>query len=503
MASKLTVVIASRYWQFVCFDAAGQRRVDVIESAKAFFDFQVVASSPSTRSVIGHTTATRSTESVGEQVLSDPVIQRQLWEMIQGSPTNTMTDDALLAGLCLRCCISNVIDQVCSQLAQQFGTTHGFTTADLLPLVLDTRPYSKRLKEIAIVQQREGQYESLTSRILRTYSPSQGSLTTWTIQLVRRDRTLNQFLLEQGVYLISDWAILNDSTPQQVEQVLLEFHQLTPYESQAASQLLRCYHAVYRRDRRLNHAARKRCYEPTLLQLGRIGKLLQTIDVSLSRTLSSEGQILERLKILASQLREYRIYRRGGTPRIHSTDDVKYRINGLMMVAPSAKSTEEEQDHFLEQFRAQVLNSLDDAIDGVIASNISQLKRRRNNQSQHYIEGLYRFHCSGESMGTMAPVLGLKAQYQVSRLLNLKTLRTDIRQRMLESLGDRVRKQAQPYLSLAQLKDLDLQLDQILTEQVDQLFADAAVEASTNTACVFKSLYANRLCHYLRGKWNQ
>ncbi len=39
-------------------------------------------------------------------------------------------------------------------------------------------------------------------------------------------------------------------------------------------------------------------------------------------------------------------------------------------------------------------------------------------------------------MGEIATIIGLQAQYQVTRLLKLKELRADIRHKMLQIMGD-------------------------------------------------------------------
>ncbi|EDX78320.1 hypothetical protein MC7420_8058 [Coleofasciculus chthonoplastes PCC 7420] len=69
---------------------------------------------------------------------------------------------------------------------------------------------------------------------------------------LKQHRELNRFLLEQGVYLISDWAILNDTTPNQLSRIYRDFHHLTDREIQQARILLRSYHSIYRRDRNVS-----------------------------------------------------------------------------------------------------------------------------------------------------------------------------------------------------------------------------------------------------------
>ena len=60
---------------------------------------------------------------------------------------------------------------------------------------------------------------------------------------------LNRALLDYGLYRASDWAILTDTTPAQVERILSQYHLCSHYEVAEAVELLRRFHQVYSRDR--------------------------------------------------------------------------------------------------------------------------------------------------------------------------------------------------------------------------------------------------------------
>lgn len=100
-------------------------------------------------------------------------------------------------------------------------------------------------------------------------------------------------------------------------------------------------------------------------------------------------------------------------------------------------------------------------------------------------------------MSDIAPHVGLKAQYQVTRLLQLKDLRADIRHQILLDLRERVWQAAQPFADPNRLYILNKQLDSLLTEQVDGVMQAAAAEASVPRNRPVSSLYAQRLCDYL------
>ncbi|MEB3295230.1 MAG: hypothetical protein VKJ24_18910, partial [Synechococcales bacterium] len=214
---------ASRYWNLVRLEPTGRSRNRELPPVKQFFveEFSTVA-----------------------DPIQNSSIQKILVHLRQGLAGSTSPPDRLakstLAELSLRCFITSQIEQVCIQLELQFGELHGFRRNDLLPFVLDD---DGRVDL--------SQYQPFSCHILNTFEPDRGSLTTWTIRLVKHHRELNQFLLECGVYLLSDWAILNDTTPRKLSRILSSFQPLTSIEIEQACQLLEAYHQVYRRDRLL------------------------------------------------------------------------------------------------------------------------------------------------------------------------------------------------------------------------------------------------------------
>lgn len=221
---------ASRYWKLVRLDRRGRRTVEEIVPAKGLFRQQFP-------------------DLTSQSHVPERTIELHLLGLLGQSSEASVVDNAvpLLAEQCLRCYISSQIEQVCLQLEFQFGREHGFTRSELFPFVLDdvldnlrgTRPQNKS-------ESQPKAYQSMATQILQTFTPERASLSTWTARLVKHQRELNAFLLAHGVYLVSDWAILNDTTPKQLRRILAEFHQLTSVEIERASLLLESYHAVYR-----------------------------------------------------------------------------------------------------------------------------------------------------------------------------------------------------------------------------------------------------------------
>jgi hypothetical protein len=260
---------ASRYWRLVRLDATGKRRIEEVDSAKAFFQQQFP-------------------EMVSKTDVTDAAIQRQLLDLLSDASNASSGDGTshLMAERCLRCFISSQIEQVCIQLEAKFGSEHGFTRYDLFPFVLDDVGEARSQSSAGRGNPRS--YQSFAAEILRTFDPKRSSLPTWTSRLVKHHREINTFLLDRGVYMVSDWAILNNITPSQLRRIFAEFHNLTPSEIQHASILLESYHAVYRRDRLKQRGTgiKGQCLPPTIDQLQQIAQLL---NQKANRTFSPEA----------------------------------------------------------------------------------------------------------------------------------------------------------------------------------------------------------------------
>ncbi|NJR63211.1 MAG: hypothetical protein HC769_33185 [Cyanobacteria bacterium CRU_2_1] len=477
--------VPSRYWRFVRIDPAGNCIEEEILQAKRFFQHQFP-------------------EFAQAEEVPDRRIQRQLVQWFQSASSVEDFNVQMGAECCLRCFISQQIKHICLQLATQFGQDFGLNSSDLLPFVLnDVAGFASDPP----TDPQPGRYRSLTRDILQTFDPEQSSLTTWTYRRVRHDRELRQFLLEHGVYLVSDWAILNDTTLEQVERIFTEFYSFTPLEIQHACQLLQSYHAIYRYDR-LHHrqpGTRSLCLLPTDEQLTRMAAdLRQHRD----RPLTAEA-ILSQLQTVAQRLRHYRIDARGGKVPSESIDDPNQSTLTEEPMTPEADDSESEQHDFLTQYRQAVQQGFDHALTQVIDQYCAKHQRRTPPTDHAFLTALAGFHCQRQSMADIAIDLGLQKQYQVSRLLNLKAFRADVRRELLQWLRDRILQLAQHYTDLDRLKQLDhhldyhldhhldAALDTALEEQVNQLI-EAAAQETTIANRPFSSLFARRLCHYLK-----
>ena len=97
-------------------------------------------------------------------------------------------------------------------------------------------------------------------------------------------------------------------------------------------------------------------------------------------------------------------------------------------------------------------------------------------------------------MSAIATIIGLQAQYQVTRLLKLKELRADIRHKMLQLMRDWVLNQPnfeEPQL----LKAREREIAAALEEPIDLMLAEAQKEASITDSP--QSILAQLICDYL------
>ncbi|MDX2240700.1 MAG: hypothetical protein NW224_08465 [Leptolyngbyaceae cyanobacterium bins.302] len=448
------------YWTLVRLDPAGGSRVDEMPAVKAFFQ-----------------------QRLDPTLEQDTIIQKQLIDLARNG---VETSDHTLAELCLRCFISHQIEQVCIQLETQFGEYYGFTRYDLFAFVLDDEGKNEKQKAEGRGQK---DYQPLAMQILEKFDPDRASLTTWTTRFVKQHHELNAFLLEQGLCMLSDWAILNDTKPKKLQRVLTQFHHLTEQEVQQAIVLLESYHAVYRRDRILQ-GQKGACEPPTMAQLQEISNLLQQ---HIPRSLPPDA-VLTRLTVLATRLRQYRISVGGGKPPSQSLDQPDTPLLDKLSRESNQSRDDEPQTEFLQTYRQQFLGCLEHALQQVVSDRLQALK---STKQEHFLTALQLFHCQKLAMGAIAQQIGLKAQFQVSRLLKLDELRTDVRHWMLQCLRSSIKSTVLNYVEPDKLDQIDHQIAVALEEQVNDLIQKDQASSKTPKSYVSDNLFAQKLCQYL------
>lgn len=462
------------YWTLIHLTAFGNCCIKTIAEAQAFFE----------RVFWGR-----------EGQLSSSAVQRELIQWVRHPEENP---DRVLAEWCLRCYISHQIHLACQRLATRFGDRYGFSATDLLPFVLDDVPPSQNART---------EYRSLADRILQTFNPDRSGLTTWIDRQVKQQPDLHRFLLEQGVYLASPWALLNDTKVTQLRRILREFYHRSDAEIDRACELLQAYHDVYRQNRleeKVKGKGRGKCPSPTAAQLQQIAQLLEEgaegaiLPEGVADTIEID-RLLNRLKRLANNLRQYRLYLKTGRMPEQSLDS-----DELSQVSDDrAIDTDAEEEEFRTRYCQELRDCLDEAIASVIQMRVRAFEEKKTKQGQHrgqikarkFLNALQLLHCNGLPMGEIARELGLKQQSAVSRLLDLKAFRTDVRHQILRLLRDRLHDLAKHYLDPNDLQTLDRRLDNVLGEHIDAILQQS--EDCIRQKRPTDSLFSHRLCRYL------
>jgi hypothetical protein len=393
------------------------------------------------------------------------------------------------AQLCLRCYISQEIIQACISLVRQYGEAYQFQLVDLLPFVLDDDGCP------VTVQGPSSSYKPLSIQILEGFNAASGSLRNWIIRLVRQHPMLQQFLLEQGLHLITDWAILNDTAPDSLERILCDFYQASPSEIDFAIVLLNSYRDVYLYDRQ-QQGARKRCQEPSESQLQRMAGLIEQNSNRLLTTIN----LLDQLKHLAGQIRQCRIHRRGGQVRqsnFSQSLDVPETAEQLeYQIAQNQSEPDENAEQitaFLQAFRQELTAALEQALSQVIQHRLQQTPKK----AEKFLQALEQLHCQRRSMGEIAPMIGMKRQDDVSRLLQLKAFRGDVRNIILHHLKAFMEEKGSFFIDPDRLVQVAQTIDAALEEQIDAVITAAQKEATTVKGYIQPSLFTQKLCTYL------
>jgi hypothetical protein len=499
------------YWQLSLPDFNGKRKRRTIGVAQSYLQTQfpqlleaeIIEDAPTQRQLL----AAMQVQPAQEQLSQD---QPSQYQQFQFGPA-----------LSLRCCVSDYIYQACLGIVRKFDLSYQsgrqsasqsfsqqISIADLLPLVLNDDGFdpqkSLERRGVSKPDVDRGQPDRsqipqppLSFSVLKTWNPDKSNLNTWTNHHVLQNSDIAQTLAENGILLISDWALLNDTSINQLQNILTGItSQLTPAEVTISCQTLQAYHAIYREDRiqaRLSGTSRSRCKEPSDEQLARIKDYLRT---TFNLDLNVEP-LLQQIKRIASQVRQYRIARKGGPIRVDSLDEPDVQVSADAQSGDSDLD-QNQTSEFIAAYRQDFIECLNGAIGVVIEAEFQRLKKRSGGKPNEFILGLELVHCQGRSMTEVAPQIGLEQQYQVSRLLKLENLRMNIRQRALVLLRDRVRQKVVAFVSPEQLDQLDQRLDQLLDEQLETVMQAASTESmSPNTGQPQKNQLARRICEYL------
>jgi hypothetical protein len=409
-------------------------------------------------------------------------LQHQLVELFRSSLRDG--DRRFTAELCLRCYISNQIVRCCHDLEAKSGYQHDFTRHDLLPLVLDDVDPTQSILD----DSPSNAYQPLAAEILRSFDPDKGSLATWTTKLTYQRPEMTAFLLEHGLYCVSDWSLLNHTTLEQLRRILAHPYCLSAHEIERACCLLNAYHEVYRADRR-QAGAKGKCLPPTEAQLNRI-KDKSSLSLSLK-------DLMRQLLNMAQLLREYYISIQRGSPPGNSIEHLEIQRKAeQQQLSKTNLDDSDNQTDFVERYRKQFKDCLDEAIKQEICDRQAHLQRYSPQKVPIFIPALRLYYCKGVSMVNIASRLGLNGQWEVTRLLKVDEFRRNIRHKTLKCLQGCIVEIAREYAHPDQLQHLDEQVEAALNAHLDQVIIEPSIRA--NAAERRRNLFIQRLCYIIK-----
>ncbi|MBR8840650.1 MAG: hypothetical protein DSM106950_43410 [Stigonema ocellatum SAG 48.90 = DSM 106950] len=426
-------------------------------------------------------------------------IQAKLLDYFHNKKTDVDAKIRSLAGLCLRCYVSDPILKACQKIDNLFGGEKCFTYHDLLPFVLNDDGKtlvildSDRKNQLILDDNGEAKttaYKFFSVRVLQTFnadSQSSMSLDNWAYLQTKQNSELKDFLSEFGFQHLSDWALLNRVRPKELERL-----------SQRSRHLVEVFHAVYRRDR-LQHRSKggTKCPDPATVQLQEMLRRLQKRNVIINTTV----MLMKELKQVAMQLRQYDIWSYRQPLEIQNPDTGIY-TSRADVPQDSPNELDMDQQELLESFHPRLSLALTSAIQQEIQLRITGLQKskRYGIYAQQYIPALQLYYCQGMSLKDIAPKLGMTSWDQARRVLNPGELLSKVRTVTQEQLLDSILKAAEQK-GLTQLppepeylKTLALEIE---TFTDTEIFTQAAEEIRAGKNRSMNSVYAQELRLYL------
>ena len=119
------------------------------------------------------------------------------------------------AFLCLRCRISHPIEQKLRDLHRRFADSYGLDLIELASYGLDDDGRTLSYQPLSALP--AARITPFTAQVICSYDASRGAgLPHWARTKLQAHNGLKAYLLENGLLLISNWALLADSAPRRV-----------------------------------------------------------------------------------------------------------------------------------------------------------------------------------------------------------------------------------------------------------------------------------------------
>lgn len=367
-------------------------------------------------------------------------LQGVLWEIFR---FDRDVRNRALAGLCLRCYVSQRILIACKTIHRIYNASaeNLFTYIDILPFVLnddgkalvivDTEGKTQHILNDRTTEAIVKGTELFSVEILRKFNPhlnSSQNLDNWTTTLTRQNENIRSFLWEHGLATPSDWGLLCKDFPRSLSALFIT----------GDSEIVKAFQVVYQRDR-LKLGQKGRCSEPTPTQIKEMLHILQQKNIVLS-----PKDLISHLKRIAEILRQDWRYKKTGNPKTvptevynHSTDD--YIANPKLPLHTDRDPEDIELEDLQQHCETLFESILYQTIAEVIQERVEDLKKSRGykNFAHRFPEGLrlyYQESMTLNEIGKLWEIGWSKARriFQLENFLEIVQYRTE--EKFLENL---------------------------------------------------------------------
>jgi predicted DNA-binding protein YlxM (UPF0122 family) len=494
--SEISMSAASQYWTFLRLGLSGQTRPRSYPETQAFLE--------------------KFTDAIAETPFPHSQIQRQLFIAMKDAEVAPESSGYRQTQWCLRCFISQRIVQTCAHLVKNRGRKHHFNLVELLIIVLDDDGQPFQTKPVLHPETQEPipHYRSVAQHSLETYQPHKGSLSSWVTRLVRQHRDMTQFLLERGLYLVSDWAVLNDTSENQLYRILTRNYQHSPEQAEQTCLLVKSYWEIYLPSRRPNTP----CTPPTETQWQ---QMTENFQAKTGRSLAPE-EFAQRLAQVAFYLRQYRIQVRSGKllefDHAKSSEDLEHLIDHITLKEANLESSNEDETAIKAMLLMNYAEMFQTAFERAIAAVIEQRyqtlllspQKRTRDKAEKYIHAMRLFYGERMSMSEIAPLIQLKRQDEVTRLIAPTQMRADTRRLTLHGLLQTLRQELIPHQTQEEIQiailaidtlfdqlNTDQELPNDLTQSIDELIQEEAKRTRTIQAFNQSTRFSEAIRQYL------
>lgn len=319
--------------------------------------------------------------------------------------------DAAAAGddgafLCLRCLVSEPLEQKIRAIHRERGQVHDLDLVTLAGFALDDRGDLVNFASLKALP--EARVRPFTAQVVCSYDSSRAAgLPYWARTKIQACNELKAYLRQHGVLLISDWALLADSSPKRVREAL-ELFGTAALTAERAVAL---------------HAAYRQAYGPAkALHLQRTGKqsgwlpdeafLLEIAPDQIAQTTHSQ------LVAMAGAIR--RLLTQRGMASLEALGE-----QGMEAVDPA--SLEPALDDEGSADAAEQLASIHAALDRACGPRVQAAIAADRPKWEQFPERLQAWQLYGQGLGQrdIAEATGHKPSW-VSKLLMEKQLSSDI-----------------------------------------------------------------------------